>query len=163
MSLLQSDKRFLEDNMWFFLGDTSLFCSYSVNSNMKFFISFMCLDAYKTEEYQTRAISQQSEMWKQKVKFWYMVLQNVCLHSWQRWICPYMDETISTNCLEDIFFGYQLTNVKEILPKSWLSDCCSGAGPEHGTFTHKCQLTTITQSHKHPQCQTLWATVMETK
>lgn len=48
MSLLQSNKRFLEDNMWFFLGDTSLFCSYSVNSNMKFFISFMCLDAYKT-------------------------------------------------------------------------------------------------------------------
>lgn len=94
-SLLQSKKRFLEKSMWFFLGNTSLSCSYSVNSNIKCFISFISLDTYKTGEYQTRAISQQTEMWKQKVKFWFSFTE--CIFTFltilnsplQWWNCKY--------------------------------------------------------------------------
>lgn len=52
-------------------------------------------------------------MQKQKVKFWYIASQNVCLHPWQCRIHPYTDKTISTNCPEIMFFGYQLTNVRD--------------------------------------------------
>lgn len=109
----------------------------------------------------TRAISHhQAEIWKQKVKFWYAASQNVCLHSWQCWMHPYTEETVSTNCLETILFGCWLSNVKDILPTSWL--------PEYyldhwNTAWYECQWTVSAQSHKHVQCKALWGTVRETR